>query len=145
MPAQSRARLSWLTDPRDRTLAIMLLAPLTALVLLIVVYPVLRLFQASLYEHSLTSGLPPQFVGIENFLLMLDDPVFWSTLGNTLLITVVTVPGALVVGLAGTVLVAMSIADPLRQLRWALGEVQRGNYNAHMHIYDAIELVLLQA
>ncbi|BBY45403.1 adenylate/guanylate cyclase domain-containing protein [Mycolicibacterium celeriflavum] len=52
---------------------------------------------------------------------------------------------ALVVGLAGTVLVAMSIADPLRQLRWALGEVQRGNYNAHMQIYDASELGLLQA
>src|SRR4051812_2047673 len=52
---------------------------------------------------------------------------------------------ALLVGLAGTVLVAMSIADPLRQLRWALGEVQRGNYNAHMQIYDASELGLLQA
>ncbi|PRC60649.1 adenylate/guanylate cyclase domain-containing protein, partial [Mycobacterium sp. ITM-2017-0098] len=43
----------------------------------------------------------------------------------------------LVIGLSSTVLVAMSIADPLRQLRWALGEVQRGNYNAHMQIYDA--------
>ena len=43
------------------------------------------------------------------------------------------------------VLAAMSIADPLRQLRWALGEVQRGNYNAHMQIYDASELGLLQA
>jgi adenylate cyclase len=53
--------------------------------------------------------------------------------------------GALGIGLAGTVLVAMSIADPLRQLRWALGEVQRGNYNAHMQIYDASELGLLQA
>jgi adenylate cyclase len=52
---------------------------------------------------------------------------------------------ALVVGFAGTVLVAMSIADPLRQLRWALGEVQRGNYNAHMQIYDASEVGLLQA
>lgn len=52
---------------------------------------------------------------------------------------------ALVIGLSGTVLVAMSIADPLRQLRWALGEVQRGNYNAHMQIYDASELGLLQA
>ena len=28
---------------------------------------------------------------------------------------------ALAIGLTGTVLVAMSIADPLRQLRWALG------------------------
>jgi len=51
---------------------------------------------------------------------------------------------ALVIGLSGTLLVAMSIADPLRQLRWALGEVQRGNYNAHMQIYDASELGLLQ-
>ncbi|WP_304107552.1 adenylate/guanylate cyclase domain-containing protein [Mycolicibacterium bacteremicum] len=52
---------------------------------------------------------------------------------------------ALLIGLIGTVLVSMSIADPLRQLRWALGEVQRGNYNAHMQIYDASELGLLQA
>jgi len=52
---------------------------------------------------------------------------------------------ALVIGLASTVLVSMSIADPLRQLRWALGEVQRGNYNAHMQIYDASELGLLQS
>lgn len=52
---------------------------------------------------------------------------------------------ALIIGLAGTVLSAMAISDPLRQLRWALGEVQRGNYNAHMQIYDATELGLLQA
>jgi adenylate cyclase len=52
---------------------------------------------------------------------------------------------ALAIGLISTLLVAMSVADPLRQLRWALGEVQRGNYNAHMQIYDASELGLLQA
>ncbi|HTY30193.1 adenylate/guanylate cyclase domain-containing protein [Mycobacterium sp.] len=52
---------------------------------------------------------------------------------------------ALGLGLVSTLLVAMSIADPLRQLRWALSEVQRGNYNAHMQIYDASELGLLQA
>jgi adenylate cyclase len=52
---------------------------------------------------------------------------------------------ALGIGVASTLLVAMSIADPLSELRWALGEVQRGNYNAHMHIYDASELGLLQA
>jgi len=52
---------------------------------------------------------------------------------------------ALLIGLAGNVLSAMAISDPLRQLRWALGEVQRGNYNAHMQIYDASELGLLQS
>lgn len=52
---------------------------------------------------------------------------------------------ALGIGGVSTLLVSMSIADPLRQLRWALSEVQRGNYNAHMQIYDASELGLLQA
>ncbi len=52
---------------------------------------------------------------------------------------------AFIIGLVSIWLVAMSIADPLRQLRWALSEVQRGNYNAHMQIYDASELGLLQA
>ncbi len=52
---------------------------------------------------------------------------------------------ALVIGLTGNILSAMAISDPLRQLRWALGEVQRGNYSAHMQIYDATELGLLQA
>lgn len=61
---------------------------------------------------------------------------------NTILLLALV---ALAIGLGSTVLVAMSIADPLRQLRWALGEVQRGNYNAHMQIYDASELGLLQA
>lgn len=100
MPAPSRPRLSWLTDPGDRLLAAVLLAPMTLLVLLIVVYPVLRLFWTSLFNHALTSGLPAEFVGLENFALMLDDPSFWSTLGNTLLITLITVPGALFMGLA---------------------------------------------
>jgi adenylate cyclase len=64
-----------------------------------------------------------------------------SVLTPILLIAV----AALVIGLAGNVLSAMAISDPLRQLRWALGEVQRGNFNAHMQIYDATELGLLQA
>ncbi|MCB0924817.1 MAG: HAMP domain-containing protein [Mycobacterium sp.] len=52
---------------------------------------------------------------------------------------------ALLIGLVGNILSAMAISDPLRQVRWALGEVQRGNYNAHMQIYDATELGLLQS
>ncbi len=58
---------------------------------------------------------------------------------------VILAAAALVIGFSSTLLVAMSIADPLRQLRWALSEVQRGNFNAHMQIYDASELGLLQA
>jgi adenylate cyclase len=65
-----------------------------------------------------------------------------ETLFNPILLLALA---ALTIGFVSTMLVAMSIADPLRQLRWALSEVQRGNYNAHMQIYDASELGLLQA
>ncbi|MGN7292781.1 carbohydrate ABC transporter permease [Rhizobium sp. SAFR-030] len=86
-------------DPSDRVLAGLLLAPAAILLSAIIVYPVLRLFYTSLFNLSLTSGLPGEFVGIENYRLMLEDPVFWETTWNTVLITLITVPGALVVGM----------------------------------------------
>lgn len=95
---------SW-RDPSEAVLARVLLAPAFVLLALIVVYPVGRLLVTSVYELSLTSGVPARFVGLENFSLVLEDPVFWTALGNTVLICVVTVPGALVAGL-GMALVA---------------------------------------
>lgn len=88
----------WL-DLGDRALAILLLAPAAILLGLIIVYPVLRLGFTSFFNLSLTSSQPAEFVGFENYLLMLDDPVFWQTSWNTILITLITVPGALLVGL----------------------------------------------
>ncbi|CAK7261130.1 MULTISPECIES: sugar ABC transporter permease [unclassified Shinella] len=89
----------WL-DLGDRALAVVLLAPAAILLALIIVYPVLRLGYTSFFSLSLTSGLPAEFVGFENYSLMLEDPVFWETTWNTVLITLITVPGALLVGLA---------------------------------------------
>jgi multiple sugar transport system permease protein len=89
----------WL-DLGDRALAVVLLAPAAILLALIIVYPVLRLGYTSFFSLSLTSGLPAEFVGLENYSLMLEDPVFWETTWNTVLITLITVPGALLVGLA---------------------------------------------
>ena len=88
----------WL-DPSERTLAALLLTPTALLLALIIVYPVCRLVWTSFLNLSLTSGLPAEFVGLENYWLMLDDPVFRATTWNTILITLITVPGALVVGL----------------------------------------------
>ncbi|CAN7725146.1 carbohydrate ABC transporter permease (plasmid) [Ensifer adhaerens] len=89
----------WL-DLGDRALGVVLLAPAAILLALIIVYPVLRLGYTSFFSLSLTSGLPAEFVGLENYSLMLEDPVFWETTWNTVLITLITVPGALLVGLA---------------------------------------------
>lgn len=89
----------WL-DPGEGALAVLLLAPAFLLLGLIVLYPVARLVLTSFQSLSLTSGVPAAWVGLENYALVLEDPVFWSALWNTVLITLVTVPGALVVGLA---------------------------------------------
>lgn len=89
----------WL-DLSDRALAVLLLAPAGLLLALIIVYPVCRLIYTSFLNLSLTSGLPAEFAGLENYRLMIDDPVFWETTWNTILITLITVPGALLLGLA---------------------------------------------
>jgi trehalose/maltose transport system permease protein len=86
-------------DPSERTLAVLLLMPTALLLSLIIVYPVCRLVWTSFQNLSLTSGLPAAFAGLENYSLMLEDPVFWETTWNTILITLITVPGALLLGM----------------------------------------------
>lgn len=92
---------SWVRflDLGDSALAVLLLAPAAILLSLIIVYPVGKLLYTSFFSLSLTSGLPAEFIGIDNYVLMMEDPVFWETTWNTVLITLITVPGALFLGL----------------------------------------------
>ena len=99
-PRPRGSRLADFLDPGERVLGFWLLLPTALLLGLIIVYPVAKLIYTSFFNLSLTSGLPAEFVGFENYALMFDDPIFWSSFWNTVLITVVTVPGALVVGMA---------------------------------------------
>ncbi|MBM3715601.1 MAG: sugar ABC transporter permease, partial [Actinobacteria bacterium] len=46
----------------------------------------------------------PEFVGLANYSRMVADPVFWQSLGNTLLFTAITVPVELIGGLGLAVL-----------------------------------------
>jgi multiple sugar transport system permease protein len=101
--ARNESATRWWTrflDPSEGTLAVLLLLPTALLLALIIVYPVCRLVWTSFQNLSLTSGVPATFAGLENYRLMIDDPVFWETTWNTILITLITVPGALLMGLA---------------------------------------------
>ena len=91
--------LERLKDPSDRTLAVMLLAPAFLLLCLIVVYPIGKLIFNSFFDLRLSGGGGAKFVGIENYVLVMQDKAFWNATWNTVLITLITVPGALVVGL----------------------------------------------
>lgn len=88
-----------LRDPNERTLGAMLLAPAFLLLALIVVYPIAKLIWNSFFDLRLSGGGAVKFIGWENYLLVLQDRDFWNATKNTVLITLITVPGALVIGL----------------------------------------------
>jgi multiple sugar transport system permease protein len=109
-----------------------LLAPAATLLLLIVVYPIAALAWNSFFDIHLAEpwrGEP--FVGIENYRRAFEDARFWSSLGNTVVYTIVTVPGALLVGLGLALLANMPFRHkwPVRLgllLPWALPLVFSG-------------------
>ena len=77
----------------------MLLAPAALLLLLIVVYPIGKLFYNSFFDMRLSGGQGSKFIGLQNYADMMKDTGFWDATLNTVIITAVTVPGALLVGL----------------------------------------------
>jgi multiple sugar transport system permease protein len=83
---------------RDRTLGYLFLAPALIVVLCLVAYPfinaVILTFQAK------TAGAPGKFIGLENYRELLNNPVFWRTVFNTIFYTVMAVALKFVVGLA---------------------------------------------
>ena len=89
-----------LRDPSERLLGLLLLTPAFLLLALIVVYPIGKLIFNSFFDLRLSGGGGGlKFVGWQNYAMVLDDKAFWNATKNTVLITLITVPGALVLGL----------------------------------------------
>ncbi|MBL8341692.1 MAG: sugar ABC transporter permease [Rubrivivax sp.] len=89
-----------LRDPSEKTLGVLLLAPAFLLLALIVAYPIGKLIFNSFFDLRLSGGTGAlKYVGLENYRLVFADADFWNAARNTVLITLITVPGALVVGL----------------------------------------------
>lgn len=129
---QSRIRRSF-GDLSERALAFWLLVPAALLLGLVALYPVGRLLYTSLFRRRLTdeTGNSPVFVGLQNFVQAFADERFWTALWNTVLIVLVTVPGALVVGLLLALLANLPfrVKWPVRLgllLPWALPLVFAG-------------------
>lgn len=66
-------------------------------------YPLVDSFWVSFTRYNPIQG-PPVFIGLDNYARLLRDPVFWTSLRNTLIFVVGTIPlttvGALLVALA---------------------------------------------
>jgi len=129
---ERRFRRRTLGDMEERTLGLVLLMPVVVLLSLVVVYPVGRLLWTSLHTVRLSEPwLGRPFVGLLNYRDALADPRFWDATVNTVLYTLITVPGALVVGLGLALLANLPFRTrwPVRLallLPWALPLVFAG-------------------
>jgi multiple sugar transport system permease protein len=119
-------------DMSEPMLGALLLLPAALLLLLVVVYPIGTLFWTSL--HAVDNANPQAgelWVGFANYLRAIDDTRFWHATLQTAIYIVVTVPGALLVGLALALLAnqPFKVQWPVRLsllLPWALPLVFAG-------------------
>jgi multiple sugar transport system permease protein len=80
------------------------LLPGIALFCLVVIYPLCRSFQISLYDWAVVPTQASQFIGLDNYLRGLQDSQFWLSLANAGVYLVITVPGQIGLGLLIAVL-----------------------------------------
>lgn len=75
-----------------------LVAPAIVLMLLVTAFPMLRALWLSVYDYALTAPDQRDFVGLNNYITALTDPLFWTSTAVTVLYMVVTVAIELVIG-----------------------------------------------
>ncbi|RJT05444.1 carbohydrate ABC transporter permease [Halococcus sp. IIIV-5B] len=63
-------------------------------------YPLLQGLYMSLFEWNPLFPAQSEFLGIQNYASMLQDPAFWNALVNTVYFVVLTVPAMVIFGLA---------------------------------------------
>ena len=82
----------------ERRLGLYLAAPSFIVMVLVTAYPLGYAIVLSLFNYRLTDPAGRSFVGLNNYLVILTDPVWWNDFATTFAITVVTVAVELVLG-----------------------------------------------
>jgi multiple sugar transport system permease protein len=77
-----------------------LVAPAVVMMLLVTAWPMLRALYLSLFRYRLTAPDDREFAWFSNYAAVLTDPLWWTDVGNTLFIMIVTVAIELVIGFA---------------------------------------------
>jgi multiple sugar transport system permease protein len=84
----------------ENSLGRRLVLPAIIVMLVVTAFPMLRALYLSLFTYSLTAPDDRGFVGLNNYVTALTDPLFWKTTGVTVLYMLVTVAFELVIGFA---------------------------------------------
>ena len=76
-----------------------LLLPGLLIFAIFTVYPIIRLFWMSLCDMQFSSMLQQPFAGLKNYREVFSDSVFWTVFANSIVYSLVTVPGQMIIGL----------------------------------------------
>ncbi|MHB1138178.1 MAG: carbohydrate ABC transporter permease [Microthrixaceae bacterium] len=82
----------------ERRLGLRLTAPAFLVMILVTAYPLVYAVVLSFYRYRLTDPDGREFVGVQNYVTVLTDPVWWSAVVTTVIITVASVAIELVLG-----------------------------------------------
>jgi multiple sugar transport system permease protein len=96
VPSRTEGRLSRLFDNKTFLVALCLL-PTAGLLIVFLTYPLGLGLWLSLTDATI--GEPGQFIGLDNFVSLAQDPVFWMSVTNTIMYTVVATAGKFLLGL----------------------------------------------
>jgi multiple sugar transport system permease protein len=83
----------------ERRLGLMLVAPAAIVMVAVTAYPILYAVWLSLQRSDLRFPDDSEFVGLGNYVTVLSSNLWWSDLGRTVLITVISVAIELVLGM----------------------------------------------
>lgn len=88
----------------DNITAYAFLSPAIISYILFIGGPVIATSIISLFKYSLLDS--PVYIGLQNFKVLLSDPLTWQVIGNTMLLTVILVPIHVIIGLLLAALVS---------------------------------------
>lgn len=89
---------------RGSMAGLLLTTPALVLMLTLIVGPVITVVVMAFTDYQLGAATW-SFVGVANFVHLAAEPVFWQSLGNTLLYAAIVVPGSVCLGLAVALLI----------------------------------------
>ncbi len=96
VPNRTEGRLSKLFDNKSFLVGLCLL-PSAGLLVVFLTYPLGLGLWLSLTDATI--GQPGQYIGLDNFVSLAQDPVFWMSVTNTIMYTVVATAGKFLLGL----------------------------------------------
>jgi multiple sugar transport system permease protein len=104
----------------ERKLGWLLAGPAFAVMLLVTAYPILQAIYESLFDFRLTDPDNRSFTWFNNYYVVLSDRIWWTSLGVTIFITVVTVSVELVLGFALALVMVKALSSIRPVIRAAI-------------------------